>query len=67
MVSMKVPLENSSLVALRAIEQLISNDYHDELTSEISTSALFILMKSNLPQEGRKTLINIGLKLKLKE
>ncbi len=67
MVSMKVPLENSSLVALRAIEQLISNDYHDELASEISTSALFILMKSNLLQEGRKTLINIGLKLKLKE
>jgi hypothetical protein len=67
MVSMKVPLENSSLVALRAIEQLISNDYHDELASEISTSALFILMKSNLAQEGRKTLINIGLKLKLKE
>ena len=67
MVSMKVPLENSSLVALRAIEQLITNDYHDELASEISTSALFILMKSNLAQEGRKTLINIGLKLKLKE
>jgi hypothetical protein len=67
MVSMKIPLENSSLVALRAIEQLISNDYHDELASEISTSALFILMKSNLAQEGRKTLINIGLKLKLKE
>lgn len=65
-VSMKVHLENSSLIALRAIEQLNSNDYHDELASGISTSALFILLKSPLPQEGRKILINIGLKLKLK-
>lgn len=66
-VSMKVPLENCSVIALRAIEQLVSNDYHDELVSEISTSALFILMKNNLPQEGRKAIINVGLKLKLKE